>query len=41
MKDEVKFKEEINWDKVRLLLKIGIVGAIISQSLTTTFSSGL
>jgi uncharacterized membrane protein YhdT len=29
MKEETKFTGNINWDKIRLLLKIGIVGAII------------
>lgn len=29
MKKELKYKEEIDGDKVRLLLKIGIVGAVI------------
>ena len=29
MQDEMKLNENINWNKVRLLLKIGIVGAII------------
>ena len=27
--DEVKFKENIDWNKVRLLLKTGVLGAVI------------
>lgn len=30
MKKRIKFKEDINWERVRLLLKIGIAGAVIN-----------